>query len=202
MKNYFKFIFKNYNYITNYNNYYSIIINLFLLFLLFVKNDYQLIIIYSFIVAIIYFIFYHYFVITLFIIPIIYLLNSQKNFVEGAGEEDSGYISRASQGTASQIGAFQGTTSAAEKEADRAEQDVKKQSKKREASDCEKAFMLSTKTDVDTDKVRSEAEFDNSAGEQSDKELGEVKKALSDVTKYDTHTIGGTDNTDSSFFAQ
>ena len=75
MNNYFKFIRKNYSYITNYNNYYALIIILFFLFLFFIKKNYKLIILYSFFVVIAYFLFKKNFIFVLLLIPITLIFN-------------------------------------------------------------------------------------------------------------------------------
>lgn len=199
MTKYLKVNLKNYNYITNYNNYYAILINLFLLFLFFIKNDYQLIIIYSFIVSIIYFIFYDYFVISLIIIPMLYLLNIQKNILEANEKYEEKYDFGDT--IAPGISKVNGLTDSANKEADDAKNRVREQSQSNEPSECEKAFMLATETRVDTAAVAASADTSSPGGDQNERDEDSTKAAISETMTYDTENIGGT-SINKSIFSQ
>lgn len=132
MNNYFKFIRKNYSYITNYNNYYALIIILFFLFLFFIKKNYKLIILYSFFVVIAYFLFKKNFIFVLLLIPITLIFNF--NFKENLKAPSTDELTKIA------------PTDTANTERN-SENDAKNQiggKDKNEPSKCEKMFLVQT----------------------------------------------------------
>lgn len=131
----FKFMKKNYNYITNYNNYYSLIIILFFLFLFFIKKNYKLIILYSLFVGIFYFFLNKYFVLVLFLIPITFIFNY--NFKENADFANNEKYSRR---RASRNLGHDQTDS--QQMGDDSRDDVNNNVDKKEPTKCEKMFLI------------------------------------------------------------
>ena len=131
----FKFMKKKYNYITNYNNYYSLIIILFFLFLFFIKKNYKLIILYSLFVGIFYFFLNKYFVLVLLLIPITFIFNY--NFKENADFVNNQRYSREN---ASRNLGHDKTDS--QQMGDDSRDDVNNNVDKREPTKCEKMFLI------------------------------------------------------------